>query len=499
VISVPSGLGPNGLNQVANPTVFQVTGLNNTSTTSFSVGGPSFTATGLPAGAVFPSGAVTFTNAGAAFGSAAGTCPTTYAQLSSLPGSPLGPSCAWSLWVDATSLNATDTDPMGATCGINQQTNQANFGVAGTVSFSPGGFPGSTLVVPLTICVTDFPSLTLGMPNTYPNPTFGPNTFFNGSGTQIIAQPSNLVPGFPQSITDMVLAISGGGTLGSTAAPINLLTTAGNSSQVCKILDLRTNGGLVNAVTIAPTGVQWLTVQSLENVQGGALFLGPSLTAGSAPNSLRFNSGTPNGINFNFPGGITALGNLSNGALPITAPFSAGPVTINPDFQTFAICVNTDPVGNVAGTFSSTVTINGGGVGAITIPVNMIISQPGGGTGSGGGGGTGTPDVFSRIGIFRPPTPVGGALGFFTLDSNGNYALTAVESIRPTSSAWPVIIRWPETGMVTARLNSAYSVARLLVLASAPGTSTRITTASGTAPSEATSASNSVCPVTFRS
>ena len=44
---------------------------------------------------------------------------------------------------------------------------------------------------------------------------------------------------------------------------------------------------VINSVTIAPMASQWLTVQQLANVQGGALFLGPPV---GAPNSLQANS-----------------------------------------------------------------------------------------------------------------------------------------------------------------------------------------------------------------
>ena len=106
----------------------------------------------------------------------------------------------------------------------------------------------------------------------------------------------------------MVLATSNSATP-ATAAAINLLTTAGNSTPSCKILDIRTNGGVVNNVTVAPITVQWITVQSLSNVNGGAVFMGPNLTAGSAPNTLRWNS-LGSGIGFDYNGGITTLGNL---------------------------------------------------------------------------------------------------------------------------------------------------------------------------------------------
>ncbi len=389
-LSVPSGVSPSGFNGIPNPTLIQVTGLNNTFPTAFSVGAPS--SSGLVG--------VSFTNVGNGFGGAVSGCSSTYGSLASLPGSPLGPPCVWSLWVDATSLNSTNTTAMAA-CG-------GGFGETGTISFAPGGFPGSTLVVPLTVCVTDFPSLTLAMPNTFPNPTFGPTTGTGFGGCNggnpdcLLAQPSNLIPGFPLSITDMVLATSGGGTIGSTAAPINLLAQAGNSSEVCKVLDIRTNGGVVNDVTIAPFSVQWVTLQ-----QAPAVFDGPSV---GAPNSLPFNSGTPNNI-FS----LCALLSSIPGCLTTGNPsFAAGPFTANPGMQTFQLCVDTDPVGNATGTFSTTVTINGAGVGSITVPINMIISQ-------GGTTPPPSPNLFSQIGIFRPPVPVGGALGFFTVNQSGTY------------------------------------------------------------------------------
>jgi Beta-propeller repeat len=381
-LSVPSGTGPTGINQIPNPTLIQITGLNNTATTAFAVNAP--TVSSSLAG-------VSITNVGQAFAGTPSACGSTFGSNNPFPDSPLGPPCVWDIWVDATSLNSTNTTAMAACAG--------GLGETGTLTFSPtgGSFPFANLVVPLTVCVTDQPSLTLGMPNTFPNPTFGP-TNGTGFGT-LLAQPGNLVPGFPQSIVEMVLATSGGGNIGATAAPINLLTLAGNSSQVCKILDIHTNGGVVPFVTISPLGVQFATIQPLSAVLGGALFLGPP----NAPNSLAFNSGAV------FANGLGILG-LSASAI---SPYSGGPVTITPAMQTFAICVNNDSIGNGTGTFSTTVTINGGGVGPITIPVNMVVSN---------GTTTGPlpPAKFSQIGIYRPSTPVGAAPGFFTVDENGN-------------------------------------------------------------------------------
>lgn len=388
-LSVPAGYGPTGANQIANPTLVQVTGLNNISTTPFSVGAPSVSASLV---------GVSIANPGGAFGSGGSSC-STYGQTSVIPGTPLGPVCAWSVFVDATSLNVSNTQQLAA-CG----TAPDNFGETGTLTFSGSNF--ASLVVPVTVCVTDAPRLIVAMPTTFPNPTFGTGL------------PQNALPGFAQSVVEMALPATG----------VTLLATAGNSSLVCKVLDIHTNGGVVPNVTIAEPGVQWVTIQPPPFLFGGAL---PAFTN---------------------PFTVTPLSPI-NGAF---AQFAAGPLTVGPGLETFQICVNTDPLGNAVGTFSTTVTISGAGVGTITIPVTIVIGQPGG---SSGGTGTGsTPDVFSQIGIFRPPTPVGGALGFFTLDSNGNYVFDpggspgspVNDKVRQFGLAgdYPVAGDWDGTGVI---------------------------------------------------
>jgi hypothetical protein len=163
----------------------------------------------------------------------------------------------------------------------------------------------------------------------------------------------------------------------------------------------------------------------------------------NAPNSLPANSENPIGADFTGGLGIFGWGASSSSGAGIgaTPPFAAGPDLITPAMQTFAICVDTDPVGNVAGTFSATVTINGAGVGSINIPVNMVIGQ--------GSSGTLT-DVFSQIGIFRPPVPVGGALGFFTLNNSGSYVFSASDKVRQFGLAGdvPVAGDWDGTGVI---------------------------------------------------
>jgi hypothetical protein len=70
------------------------------------------------------------------------------------------------------------------------------------------------------------------------------------------------------------------------------------------------------------------------------------------------------------------------------------------------------------------------------------------------GNGTGTnPGVlFPQIGTFRPPTPVGAALGFFTLNKAGNYVFTGPPNDKTTQFGLagdsPVAGDWDGTGVV---------------------------------------------------
>jgi hypothetical protein len=392
-LSVPAGVGPTGPNAISNPTLVQVTGLNNTSLTPYVVKAPTVSASLV---------GVSVTNPGFGFGTIPGqagggtaTCATN-AQQSALPNSPIGSTCAWSVWVDATSLNSTNTQQLAA-CGSAPD----NFGETGTLTFSsdPTGQPFANLVVPVTVCVTDFPRLTVAMPTTFPNPTFGTGL------------PTNVIPGFTQSVVEMALPSTG----------VTLLATAGNSSQVCKVLDIHSNGGIVSNVTIAPLSTQWVTIQPA-----------PPLFTGTIPA-------------FSNPGTV-------NGLTPINSAFSqfaAGPLTVGPGLQTFQICVNTDPVGNVAGIFSTTVTINGAGVGPIVIPVNMLISNPSGVTTS--------TSLLSQIGVYRPTAAGPNTSMAFYLDANGNNAWDATDKVRlfgvtgipgTTLNDTPVAGDWDGSGIV---------------------------------------------------
>jgi hypothetical protein len=224
------------------------------------------------------------------------------------------------------------------------------------------------------------------MPSFFPNPTFGTGL------------PQNVVPGFTQAIVEMQLAASG-----QTAPTVTLFQQAGNSGLVCKLLDIHSNGGVIPNVTIAPLGSQVLSV-----AQAPAAFLGavPAFTN---------------------PGFVVGLA-----PMPGTPPFVAGPVTVGPGMQTFQICANTDPLGNVSGSFNYTVTINGAGVGSITIPINFLV-------GSGAPPQPGSGINLSQLAVFRgpstPATPMtnqvagapapGTALAVWAFDSNGNNTFDA--------------------------------------------------------------------------
>ena len=170
----------------------------------------------------------------------------------------------WSVWVDATTLNSTNTVRTTA-CGVDPVSLPPQFGESGYLRFTQipngmllsgvvvNGLPFATLDVPITVCVTDEPALILGMPQTFPNPTFGP--IDSSSTDNFIAQPSNLTPGFSLSIVEMQLAASSGSSFGPTVSPaISLFAQQFNSGLVCKTLDIHTNGGNLFGVTFNPLG-----------------------------------------------------------------------------------------------------------------------------------------------------------------------------------------------------------------------------------------------------
>jgi len=420
-LNVASGFGPT---QVPNPTLVEVTGLANTVATPYVVAAP--VVLGSAKTGSLPGVSVTNVIPGQNnFGTNPTPCSPTFAQQSSLPGSPLGPPCVWSVWVDATSLNASNTartsacgaDPLFSTPG----NTVFQFGENGFLRFTqvpngtilPGGavangLPFATFDVPIQICVTDEPALIVGMPMTFPNPTFGPLDGLDN----FIAQPSNLGNGFSLSIVEMQLAASSGSSNAATATPITLFAQQFNSGLVCKTLDIHTNGGIDTGVTFNLLGSgpgQFLTVS-----QAPALFDG-ALGA------------------LSFPFTVNPLVFGSNPA------FSAGPINIGIGLQTFQVCANTDNLGNRIGTFTQNLVINGGQVGPITIPVQFTI-------GPSIGGPVNAPIVkLSQIGVFRQ------SQGLFIVDQDGNNTFDLpgdrIESFGEPGDI-PVAGDWDGTGVV---------------------------------------------------
>jgi len=400
-INVPAGYGPGipgASSQLANPTLITVTGLNNTAFTNFVVKPPTVSSSLSPA--------VTITNAGNPFGGASSNCTSTYAQFSSLPLSPLGPTCSWSIWVDSTALTGT---------------------VTGTLTFTADAtsFPFTTLVVPLTINVSDFPNLNVTQPIFFPNPTFGtgiPQPNFCGTNTFPVGCPQQLV-GIPIPATGIVLQ-----------------SQQFNSSFACAEIGINTNGGGwtptsgVQQVTIAPFTVPWLSTQI-----STAPYLGNIPSYGFVPvvpNVPGFTTGWGFDGGFGMEGGPGSIGalipiplyytNLNSvlssaaqtqqvpsadwstctsfsssqpcSAVNTVAPYPAGPATVNNAMQTLQLCANTDPLGNATGTFRTTATINGAGVGPVVIPVTFNITSA---SGSVPPNANNTAAEMSEIAVFR--------------------------------------------------------------------------------------------------
>ncbi|MBZ5627228.1 MAG: hypothetical protein LAQ69_52425, partial [Acidobacteriia bacterium] len=294
------------------PIVLQVTGLNNTSLTPVTAGAPAFAVTSGPLnGGAFPAGVFTI---------ALLTGNQTWAQQSALPLSPLGPVVQWGLAINTTNL------PAGT--------------YGGTITFgATGGLaPTSSMVVPFTLNVTNFPQLAVTQPQFFPNPTFGPGI------------PQNPIPGFFQTILGVPLPANG----------VQLTATISNSTPACMVVDLNAtsgtfgpgfgNGG-VNNVTIAPLTVPWLFLAAA-----------PAAFDGHIPQ-------------FGTNGGV--FGRLAPLAVPGSA-FAAGPTNVGTGLQTFQICADASRLSDVVGTVHTTsITVNGAGVGSVTVPVTLTtLAEP---------------------------------------------------------------------------------------------------------------------------
>jgi hypothetical protein len=218
--------------------------------------------------------------------------------------------------------------------------------------------------------------------------------------TQPIVGP-NPTTGAQQFITGIPLAPGG----------VVLTGTIGNSTLSCSVVDLSTTGGLVTNVTIAPITASWLSLA------------GPPATFSGV-----------------IPGVESPFGPIPG--VP-AGQFAAGPANVNTGLKTFQVCADPSKLVGVPAPYDYNLVVNGGGVGQQLIPIHFLPA--------------GAPSVpgplvkFSQIGIFRPPTPVGGALGFFTLDSNGNNAFDiSTDKTRQFGLAGdiPVAGDWDGTGVI---------------------------------------------------
>ena len=112
----------------------------------------------------------------------------------------------------------------------------------------------------------------------------------------------------------------------------------------------------------------------------------------------------------------------NNPALTIPASITIPPGAVSGTFTSIA--------GTVSATQTATLTVSLNGF-SVT---NTLTVEP----------------LSSRIGIFRPSAPVGGALGFFTLDSNGNYTFDVTDKTRQFGLAgdYPVAGDWDGNGTI---------------------------------------------------
>jgi hypothetical protein len=313
------------------PFILQVAGLNNTSLTPYTTTAPVVTVTNGPltTGGGFPAGAIQI---------ALLTANTTWATLSALPLSPLGPVVSWSVAFDTTQL------PTGT--------------YNGTIVINPGagGQQYSPLTVPFNLIVTSFPQLTVTQPEVFPNPTFGTG----------IPPQQTVIPGFAPTIIGIPLAAATGTPNCvqpcSVAGGVYLSGLAGNTLLSCQVIDVSATGGTfgppftggINSVTVAPPTVPWISI-----AQSPAQFLGVI-------------PGGNNGAGFGVAGGLTPI--------PGVPPYAAGgPNTVvGTGLQTLQICANPSVFpASQPGVHTADVIVNAAGVGPQDIRVTFVVSTPG--------------------------------------------------------------------------------------------------------------------------
>ena len=299
---------------------------------------------------------------------------------------------ALSTFVPPLPANAVTVTPSGATCStFAQQTPAPNSGTGPTCVWNIAVdstllTPGTSYVGTLTWNATSTGAANLVAPVTI-NATQFPQL--------VVTQPNPLA-------TTVVPGPLGPAFVPVPPAGITLTATAGATTLSCAPLFANSTGALVNGVTIAALPAAYLSLLTV-----------------------------PNGFN--------AFGFVANAGInPAGSTFAAGPVTVFTTPTGLQVCANPAGVPSRPGTYVSSVTFNGSGIGPQSIPVTFIVS-----------GGSSQAN-FSQIGVFRPPTPVGAALGVFALDSNGNNAFDATDKFRFFGLAGdtPVAGDWDGTGIV---------------------------------------------------
>jgi hypothetical protein len=149
--------------------------------------------------------------------------------------------------------------------------------------------------------------------------------------------------------------------------------------NVCQFVDVFATGGVVPVVSATITGAPWASFNYQSGVQ--TLALGTVGTTG-------------------------AIG-------PYGSPANQPPPQSNAGFP---ICVNQSLVPLGSGTVTGTITVQGTGVGTITIPISFITSPAGPSKAN-----------FKQIGIFRGN---GSPNAYFALDSNGSNNYEASDKVR---------------------------------------------------------------------
>jgi hypothetical protein len=269
--------------------------------------------------------------------------------------------------------------PTFAITGLDNSNGVTPYSITPTVTLTPTPPSGAVTIVPTGACSTSATGAVCGYNLTIDTTTVTTATQFTGNvtftasaatggasvvvpltinATQFPGLNVSLTPGGPQ-----VTQLTYRGVAGSVPA---------SPTANCTILYVNATGGTVPGVSSSlPSSAPYLSMW----------------TAAAAPTALA----NPN----------LTIGSVTS-AFPPLAP------TGNP--AVFQVCANQSLTPQPTGTFNSTLTVTGSGVGStVTIPTQFIVTPPATSAG---------PGEFQQIGIFRAPA---GGLGTFGLDVNENY------------------------------------------------------------------------------